>query len=296
MSFGPYSRAGLALVFMPLYGGPVLAGWARMTALTLPVFAACFLLFIAASRKPDLRHPSGLAAFAIMALVQGALVALAFGAGLLGARLAGTLNLPLALPLLLTGAAALFGAWRYSERAEMDVFLDSAIAELEALNRRTPPGWDDLHPAPAPGVRRALDDALTALDTLPPDAGPGRIDPVVRALEQAAGPAAFDPLYDAAGEESGHDPRIDMALLRFAAIPRIRRALVQRGEGGLAPLLLLTATDPTVRAEARRLVIDLAGEGAPDHQLPPPALLAELDQRFPGEGYDRLLPRHAAPA
>ena len=75
MRIDPYSRTGLALIFGPLYLGPVLAGWARLSPVTLPVFALAFLLFIAATRRPNLNEASGVAALVLMALVQCALVA-----------------------------------------------------------------------------------------------------------------------------------------------------------------------------------------------------------------------------
>lgn len=289
MAFGPYTRAGLALVFVPLYAGPILSGWSGHPLATLPVFALAFLLFIAASRRPDLRDPAGLAGLAIMAGVQFVLVTVCFGAGAVLANLLGPLAAPLWLPIALTAVAAVVGALRYSENAEMNVFLDSAIAELETIEREMSSDRTDIHPEPSPDVQSAVDRTVEALKALPPNANVAMIDPLVQDLEQEADVAGFDPFYDAAGEVDGRaDRRVDLGLLRFVASPYIRRQLVERGEGAMAPMLMLNATDAGVRSEARSLLMTLIEEGTPKDQLPDPIWLAELDAEFPGEGYDEI--------
>ena len=72
------------------------------------------------------------------------------------------------------------------------------------------------------------------------------------------------------------------------ASPYIRRKLVERGEGGIAPMLMLNASDPGVRSEARSLLATLIDEGAPNAQLPDAVWLDELNAEFPGEGYDEI--------
>ncbi|WP_288927982.1 hypothetical protein [uncultured Maritimibacter sp.] len=289
LSFGPYSRAGLALVFVPLYAGPILSGWAGHPLATLPVFALAFLLFIAASRRPDLSDPAGIAGLAIMAAVQFVLVAVCFGGGALVARFAGPLAAPLWLPIVMTALAAVVGALRYSENAEMNVFLDSAIEELEAMKDGRAADWAEVHPEPSPDVQAAVDKTVAALKGLPANANVAMIDPIVQDLEQQADVAGFDPFYDAAGIVDGvEDRRVDLGLLRFVASPYIRRKLVERGEGGIAPMLMLNASDPGVRSEARSLLATLIDEGAPNAQLPDPVWLDELNAEFPGEGYDEI--------
>ena len=54
-----YSRTGLLLLTGALYGGVVLAGLAGHPFRVLPVYAALFLLFIAATRKPDMATGAG---------------------------------------------------------------------------------------------------------------------------------------------------------------------------------------------------------------------------------------------
>jgi hypothetical protein len=289
VAFGPYSRLGLAAVFAPLYAGPVLAGWSSHPWTTLPVFALTFLLFMAATRRPRLDEASGRAALVIMALVQLGLatVCIALGRGLGWAL--DPLPAPIWLPILVSAGAALVGARRYSDSAEMEVFLDSTIERLERIDRRIAHDWSEVHPEPAPPVAKAVERALADLEDLPRDVGAGRIDPIVQRLEGEAGIEAFDPLYDAAGAADGdEDARIDRALLRFTASPRMRRLLVERGEGGMAAMLLLNARDAGVRYEARSLILTLIDEGVPLAQLPDPVWLEELDGEFPGEGYDEI--------
>ncbi|WP_292024720.1 hypothetical protein [Maritimibacter sp. UBA3975] len=289
VAFGPYSRIGLAAVFLPLYGGPVLSGWAGHPLTTLPVFALTFLLFIAATRRPHLDDAGGRAALVLMAVVQVVLASACFAAGRWIGLVAGPLALTIWLPIALSAVAALVGAWRYSDSAEMDVFLDGAIDRLNEIDRGLVSDWTDIHPEPAAATTQAVERALSALAALPRDARAGQIDPVVQRLEREAGIAAFDPLYDAAGEVDGtEDPRIDRALLRFVASPRIRRQLVERGEGAMAAMLLLNAADAGVRFEARSLLLTLIDEGVPVDQLPDPVWLDELSEAFPGEGYDEI--------
>lgn len=289
-----------------IHAGPLLAGLAAHSLATVPVFAALGLLFIGATRRPDLHRPEGWVTLAGLALVQGALAAGIFALGRFAGDAAGSMVLPEWLPIALSFVAAAYGAWAYSERAEMDVFLDSTIERLQQLAAGDPHAPPTYHPAPAASVMRALATMLEALRALPARAGTGEIDPIVRRYQDAVGIAGFDPLFDAAGtgetganetganetgtgETGARDARIDLALLRFAGAPRIRRQLIARGEGGLAPMLLVTAPEPMVRAEARERLRELAEDGAPASQFPDAVWLDELDRRFPGEGFDDLI-------
>lgn len=288
MRIGPYTRAGMAMVFIPLYCGPLLAGMASHPLAVIPVCAIGFLGYIAMTRKPNLHTPDGLAALAIIGVVQLVLVTALFGIGVLVSSVF-PVALPLWLPVALTLAAAAFGALSYTNSAEMDVFLDGAIEKLEALDRDIASDWSDIHPEPKPAVQAAVDRALAAVQALPKDARGAEIDPIVQQLEIDADVAAFDPLYDAAGQEGdAYDPRVDMALLRFVCSPYIRRQLVEQGEAGLGPMLLLNAPSPATRFEARSLIFTLIDETAPLSQLPDPVWLDELDAAFPGESFDDL--------
>ncbi|HBZ43234.1 MAG TPA: hypothetical protein DEO85_04090 [Maritimibacter sp.] len=289
MSFGPYSRAGLALVFVPLYAGPVLAGLSNHGWATVPIFALLFLVFIAATRRPDLHQLDGWVSLAIMALVQVALSVGAISVGSLASAFIDMSPLPLWFPLALTAVAAGYGAWRYSDTAEMDVFLDSVIEKLEAFEHDDSADLPAYHPTPSRKVQSALDDLIDAVQSLPDDVRVGEIDPLVQRYEMRADIDGFDPLYDAAGEVGGReDRRIDLALLRFVASPRIQRQLVARGEGALTPMLLLNAEDRAVRAEAQARLTDLLDAGTPMSQMPDPVWLRDLDETYPDEGFADL--------
>lgn len=279
-----YGRTGFALFGAALLGGPFLAGLARHGWAVLPVFAALFLLHVSAARRPDLATAAGWAALAMLAAVQVGLVGLTWGLGIALGGIAGPpLVLPVWGPILLSVFAAGFGAWAWRDAAEMDVMLDSAIAALE---RSGSAGLD--WPEPDPGVRAALDDALEELRSL---AGwtAAVIDPIVARLEQRTGAAAFDAFYDVAGQEGpDNEPVVDFALLRYLARPEVMARLIDRGEAGLAPQLLIDAPEVTVRAEARARLADLLDAGAPADQLPDAERLAILADRFSGEGYEGL--------
>lgn len=283
-----YSRSGLVLFGVALHGGPVLAGLAGHDWTVLPVFAALFLLYVSATRKPDLTTGAGWAGLAIMAVTQIALVALAWAGGMLIAALTGAIMLPLWSPILITAIAAGMGAWACRDAAEMDVMLDSAIRALEDLEFPHPDPAESGWPESPAEIRAALDTALDRLRSHPvPDVSV--VDPIVQTLEDATGAQAFDAFYDAAGQDGGgNEPVVDFALLRYIASSSVLADLIDRGEGGLAPLLLLDAPDDRVRAEARARLAELVDAGAPDDQLPDPDWLDSLEARFPDEGYRRL--------
>lgn len=297
---GPRSRTGLALLGAALYCGPLLAGLARHDWSVLPVLAALFLLYIAAARRPDLATGAGRATLVMMAFVQTSLVVIGWAIGLLLASIFGAVALPLWAPLAITALGAAVGAWAFRDAAEMDVMLDSALARIAEMETLPTPAqsFDVPWPDPAPEADGAVLRALKALRARP-GIDLAEIDRIVQALNAEVGAAAFDPLYDAAGlEGSLNEPVVDIALLRFTALPEVFDQLVTRGEAGLAPMLLLNAPNAQVRAEARALVAGMVDAAVPVSELPDPALLRELAGAFPGEGYNRLLARcaHGGPA
>ncbi len=292
--FGPRRRTGLALLGVALYGGPVLAGLAGHDWRVLPVLAALFLLYIAAIRRPDLGTGAGWAGLAAMALVQLSLVTIGWAIGLLLADLVAPVVLPLWAPVAITALGACIGAWAFRDAAEMEVMLDHALARIAEMEARGPVR-DAPWPAPSEPAEAAVSRALEALRALPGHDLAG-VDQFVVLLAAETGAAGFDPLYDAAGRPGAHnEPVVDLALLRFSALPLVFDQLLQRGEAGLAPVLLLNAPDARVRAEARALVARLVEASAPVTELPDPALLRELAGTYPDEGYNRLLARVTAP-
>lgn len=287
--FTRYGRTGLLLFGIALYGGPLLSGFAGHGWAVLPVFWALFLLYAVAARRLDLATGPGWAGLAIVAGVQLLLVAAAWAAGVGVAALFGAVMLPVWAPILLTAVAAGFGAWAWRDAAEMDVMLDSAIEAIEGLGGDRLQGfaWPETEPA----IQTALDDMLDTLRGLD-KMNTAVIDPVVQGFEQATGAEGFDAFYDIAGQDGeDSEPMVDYALLRYVASPFVLSQLINRGEGGLAPLLLLDAPDAMVRAEARARVIDLVDAGAPHDQLPDADRLALLAHRFPAEGFDALAAR-----
>ncbi|MCB1350415.1 MAG: hypothetical protein KDK11_17940 [Maritimibacter sp.] len=305
---GPRSRTGLALLAAVLYCGPVLAGLARHDWSVLPVLAALFLLYVAVARRPDLTTGAGRAGLATMAVVQIALVTIGWATGLLLTDTVGSVALPLWGPIAVTALGAGVGAWALRDAAEMDVMLDSALARIAEME--TPPpvptaeaapalrAFDPPWPDPLPEAEDAVHAALIAIRERPV-LDVTATDRIVKRLGAETGAAGFDPLYDAAGRDGSlNEPAVDFALLRFVALPQVFDQLAARGEAGLAPMLLLNAPHPTVRAEARARVAEMVEAGVPVTELPDPALLRELAGAFPGEGYNRLLARcaHGGPA
>lgn len=292
--FSRYSQTGLALLGLALYGGPLVAGMAGHALAVLPVFFALFLLYGAATRKPDLSTGAGRAGLAIIGVVQAGLVVASYGLGRGLAALTGPLIGPVILeqwpPLVLTAVAAGIGAWAFRDAAEMDVMLDSAIRALEQIDAVAGEASADGWPAAVPEAEAAVARAVTALGAIEAPREE-EIDAIAARLAAEAGLAAFDPLYDTAGQETGNAPAVDHLLLRFAARPELRRALIARGEGGMAEMLLLNAPEAGVRAAARAGVLALVRAGAPVTQLPDPVWLAALAEAYPGEGFEAV---HAA--
>lgn len=284
--FTRFGRTGLILFGVALFGGPLLSGFAGHGWAVLPVFAALFLLYAVAARKLDLATGAGWAGLATLTFVQIALVASVWAIGLAGGVFVGAVMLPVWAPILLTAVAAGFGAWAWRDAAEMDVMLDNAIEAIEELGLDRLQGLD--WPDTSPEIQAALDEMLETLRSFD-KMNPGLIDPVVQGFEQATGAEGFDAFYDLAGQDGDdNEPLVDFALLRYIASPFVLSQLVNRGEGGLAPQLLLDAPDAVVRAEAQGRVIDLLDAGAPADQIPDRDRLALLAARFPGEGFDIL--------
>lgn len=283
-----FGRIWTALFAIALYGGPVLAGLSGHGWPVLPVFAALFLLFIVATRKPDLATGAGWAALAGYGVVQLGLVSAAWGIGRLGAQLA-AVELPVWAPLALTGVAASLGAWVWRDAAKLDTMLDSAIRSIEEMDFADPAPEDTRWTDPGPATLAALETALEKLRALE-SPNLGQIDAIVQELEGAAGIHAFDLFHDTAGRDTpDNEPVVDWALLRFVASPAIQHQLIDRGDGGLAPGLMLNAPDARVRGEARARVIDLVDAKAPYAQLPDLDWLNELAAQFPDDDFTQLI-------
>lgn len=141
-----------------LYLGPLLAGLAGFGWAQVPVFAAIFLMWLVILRPGQwpgsgadwVRGPAILSLVA-KAAVQLLLVTVCFG---IGRGLGGVLDflppLPFWLPLLISAAAIPLGRliWNPHKAAEIDAFLDDAIAQIERVGN--PPDDVDWSAAMAP--------------------------------------------------------------------------------------------------------------------------------------------------
>ncbi len=284
-----YSRVWLWLLAALLYGGPMLAGLARHGWTVLPVFAALCLLHASVTHKPDLTKISGRMGMILLAIEQIALVAILWGAGLALAKLGAAIMLPLWAPVLVSTLAAGVSAWAFRDAAEMDVMLDSLLASLSRMTADDLPrppkgGWPKPHPETLLSLHARLD-ALRALESW----DQGAVDLIVQGLTDEVGADAFDPFYDLAGAEPPeNEPVVDYALLRYMADGTVTRRLMARGEAALAPMLLLTAPDAMVRAEARDRLRALIALAPPRARMPDPDWLRQLAEVFTGEGYEVL--------
>jgi hypothetical protein len=268
--FARYSRSGLALMGLPLYAGPLLAGWSMASPATIAALAAMFFLMQLLAGKTAGRGTMSEPLFlALLALVQVVVVAAVFGAGVLLALAAGALPLPVWLPLGLTATGAVLGALRYRHNprdAEMQAVLDQAIAAIETGVVADFDGDDPVQ------------EALDSLWSLPEDARVADIDPIVQRLEQQVGPGGFHGLLAEVGEGFR---AVDLGMLRYLASPLVRADLVAARELGFALVLLVESEEPSVIAELAMLTATLLAEGAPASELPPPEPMQAKARRHP---------------
>lgn len=283
--FGKYSRSGLALMGVPLYAGPVLAGW---SAAPLWVFVLLVALFFAMQMLRNISYrqaalPPVAQVFVLLA-AQVVAVGAAWGVGVLGALALGALAAPAWLPLTLSSVGAVVGALRYRrtpEDDEMDAVMDDA---LRALETGVPPDWDDEGDDPPPGaaddpaIRAAVQEALETLWALPEDVRVHDIDPIVQRLEDRADHHGFAGLL---AELNEGFRAVDLAMLRYLASPRVRRAIMQAEELDFALSLLLESEDEAVLGELAALTMTLIEEGAAPDDLPPLTALKDKAADFP---------------
>ncbi len=281
--FGRYSYSGLILMAAPLYAGPLLAGWSLAPWQTGAVLAGIFFLmqlFRGIGGVGD--NPFGALAVLLLAAVQIMLVAVFVAAGLLGANLTRSLDLPVWVPLALTSFGAVIWGWRYranAEMAEISAAVDSALSSIETA-RPFEPDKDRADDKNAP-LERAVQEALKALWALPENAGAGRIgqiDQIVQTLETRTGAGAFHALQSELLEGF---PIIDLAMLRYLASPNVRRQLVDSRDLGFALSLLIDSQDTGVIHELAALTATLLDENTPASELPPPDELRRQSHKHP---------------
>lgn len=269
--FERYSRSGLALMFAPLYAGPVAAGWSTAPPSTLAIFAAVFFLMqLRLGRAKAQGIPAQIIALVFLALVQICVVAIAYGVGMALAMLTGPLPLPLWFPLALTGCSAAFGALRYRHAQDDAAMLDLIDRTINTLESGVP--FDD------ETNNTAADETLSALYALPGTATAADIDPIVQRLETHKDQAGY---WDLLAEINEGYRNVDFAMLRFLASPKIRTELMPEEPLGFALEQVLQGTDPAVLSELAMLIETLLSEGAPASALPSPETLIEKAKQFP---------------
>ena len=278
---GRYSYAGAALLALPLYAGPLLAGWALHPRWILPCFAAIFLGYLLATRRI-----STMVELTVGVAVQLVLCGALIGLGRLGAGL-GTLELPLWAPLGISVAGAALGAWIYRDGTAMEAVLDQALAQIEARDGSDPdpdsPPWSDDDQA-------ALDRLLDGLDGLDADLPPAAdVDALLAPLANQAGARAVDWLAD---ETLEGDTRRDLAFLLYVQRPEILAALCATDEAQVL-WWLLGAQHPGIRAGSRALLDRQLEQGLDPWHLPSVTWLDELEADHPGEGYAQRADRIA---
>lgn len=272
-----YSPFAVLAYALPLYAGPLLAGWARHPWASAAALVALFLFVMAVTRRHMLTGWAALAGlFAVQVLLVGAIYGLGVGLGVV----TGAPALPVWLPLALTGAASVWGAWIYRRAPEMDGLLDNALSALDGMASRDCPGGCVDYSALeglAPAQRAAVETALADLRALPGDkVNAGFIDPIVQELEGRAGVSAFEALLE---ETEMGDARIDFAFMRYVASPAIRRRLIETGEfGDVSRIAVSCDTAPAARAEGIGLIYTAMDEGVHPLDLPEPDDLREMGE------------------
>lgn len=275
-----FSRAGLLMMALPLYGGPLMAGWMLAPWPMPAALAAMFFLAQVLSGKLATRGEMPLVLYlVVLALTQAALVLAVYAAGAGLSALTEPLALPLWLPPALTAAGGAIYAIRYPQDPQQNEMLGLLDQALESIEAGTPFDSDDGAEADDPEVRAAAQAAIRALWELPPDVPAHALDKVVQRLEEKVGHHAFDDLLREVDE--GY-PQVDRALLRYLASPAVRlRLIAEEADLPYAFTLLLNSSDSGVRSELVGLVLTLLDEDAPARALPPPDLLRDRAEEAP---------------
>ncbi|MCA0870747.1 hypothetical protein LCL97_07925 [Seohaeicola saemankumensis] len=271
--FRRYERSGLLVMALPLYAGPLLAGWTRAPLALPAALAAMFFMAQLLAGKAEARGSLAMPAYlGLLAATQVVVVAVVYALGLILALLLGRLPAPQWLPLLMTGFGAVLLVKRYGgglRQDQMSALLDDAIAAIEDAAPFDTAG-DDSRTATDPAVNVAVQDAVVALWNLPADAPVGALDQIVQQLEEQTGAQGYLGLL---AEIDEGFPQIDRAMLRYLAAPPVRAALVASGDIRVALDILAEAAHPAVMGELRLLLFTLLDDNVPAAALPDPELL-----------------------
>lgn len=251
----------LQVVSLMLYAGPLFAGLANFGWEMVWPFTGIFLLWQIVLRPSDWPREAGrwaepgtLAAAVARTAILAVVVALSFGVGRGLGGIVGFLPsipplAPLALSLVAVPLARLL--WNPARAAEMDVFLDSAIRDIDALTADPSPAARHLAAATAQADRM-----LEPLSLMPDDTPDDTIAAHLRAMGQHVDAARLRAALIgrcAAGPET---PMVlQRALMLHASDGRLMESL--GGDNAARAFLALPDTPAVFEAFARRLAAAL---------------------------------------
>ncbi|WP_204113116.1 hypothetical protein [Shimia biformata] len=227
MGPGRYSGLGIALFAVPFYAGPVLAGAARAPLAVIPVFAVLFLGYLVAVGRVTLSR-TALPIFLLTAVIQVILASFAYASGVALAIPLPPVTVPLWCPLLLTTAAAVWGAWRYRDAIEVNAMLNDITSTLDAADMEF--GLPDNDPL------------VARLDALTDDQVPEMVNAVLRhGRIQAAVETALMRTHDNRATTRlalalMADPRFPSGLMNYLVIDNILEEIRTNQDRQLARL------------------------------------------------------------
>lgn len=263
-----------------LYLGPLLAGLGGAGWSWAPAFAAVFVLWLIVMRPQD--WPRQAAAWANPAVplravthiaVQLLLVLVMFALGRGIGGVAGVAPLwPAWAPLLLSALSVPLArlAWNPARGAELDRFLDEAIAGLQAA----------VPPAASPDQRRQIGALVRRLRDLPPGTGAEAVWPMVRA---AAEELPRHDLADAVWTEA----RTGDDVMRLAFLLLATDGETAESVGGDLPtraLMLIEERPDLFPLYAQRMQAALEAYPGLWYAAPTDEVLGDLIGRHPGPG------------
>ena len=241
-----------------LYLGPLLAGLGGFGWDTVPVFVAIFLAWTLVLRPQswpqtgaDWQDPQALVAIAAQSATQILLVTLCYGigrglGGVLGALPPFPVLLPIAISFLSIPLCRLI--WDPARAEAMDRFLDTAIADITATARATPPGRSD--------ARALAAQLLAPLQALPEDTTSPEVERHLRAIWPHAEPQDIAHVLTGAAR-SGTASRAGLhALVLHATDPQVSMRMLGQ-EYPARAFALIAPRDDLALLFATRLVAAL---------------------------------------
>jgi hypothetical protein len=235
-----------------LYLGPFLAGLARLPVGAVPVFGALLALWSIMYQSGSWRRRAGEPALLVSAkvlLLGCAMLVLAGICFLAGAGLSfitGVVPLPPAVPLAIPITSLVLAVLLQSPRkaAEMDVFLDDALVQLQGLGT----------PRNEPGQMATAERLARRIGALPDDA---TAEDVLAVLE---GSAELDAALLAAVDRMGVPPPRPARLAAVLLVTDLERGSALAGRGEAAWVFDVARGDPDLEALFASRAIALLAE------------------------------------